>query len=427
MKLLSLSHRQSCLCPYCINIKYKLLALRRACVGVQDGEEMILSEDEFLDMLLCKREGTGRFHKYSCIFGSCAECKDTTATIKNHYSLLLQISPSPLVTWNRWERTKMEDGKVKRVMVTKCKSVCDLIDELCDDVKSPCQGSTYMEHVFIASWQSAQFQELKETLPSGWVLLIADFAKNRSVNYQDEIKSAFFGKRQITMHPTIVYYRDPDTGSINRESHVFMSDDTSHDFHAVHHFLQESIKTLEETLDISKVVIYSDGCGAQYKSRGPLADISLLDIVTDHSYFGSEHGKSESDGETGVINHAVDLAIVGRQVVVNNASDLVNWCKENLSRSRDGFTRSFFLVTDINRDRPETDVATVKGVRKFHQVKNTGIKYQIMTRNLSCYCQQCKRDIWPCQNEAYVSKFVTRTIIPSQSSRERHRTGKCQP
>ena len=54
---------------------------------------------------------------------------------------------------------------------------------------------------------------IKENLPEGWALLVLDFAKNRLVHYQDEIKSAYFGQQQITMHPTVVYY-------CQRDSHV---------------------------------------------------------------------------------------------------------------------------------------------------------------------------------------------------------------
>ena len=58
--------------------------------------------------------------------------------------------------------------------------------------------------------------------------MILDFAKNRTVHYQDEIKSAYFGQRQMTMHPSVVYYRS-NKGKLVRESHVFISDDIKHD------------------------------------------------------------------------------------------------------------------------------------------------------------------------------------------------------
>ena len=112
-----------------------------------------------------------------------------------------------------------------------------------------------------------------------------------------------------------------------------------------------------------------------------MADLSLQKLPTEHNYFGSEHGKSECDGETGVVSHAVERAIVGRQVIINDANDMVNWCRENLSCQTDeetgGFTRRFFLVDDINHKRRETDVNTVTGVRKLHQVQNTCTDYKI--------------------------------------------------
>ena len=71
---------------------------------------------------------------------------------------------------------------------------------------------------------------------------------------------------------------------------MFISDDTVHDFHAVNYFFDKSIADLSKRIQFSKVIIYSDGCGSQYKSRGPLVDLSSKCFGTEHSYFGSEHG-----------------------------------------------------------------------------------------------------------------------------------------
>ncbi len=139
-------------------------------------------------------------------------------------------------------------------------------------------------------------------------------------------------------------------------------------------------------------------------------------MITDRNYFGSEHGKSASDGETGVVNRAVDRAIVGRQVIISNFTDMVNWCNDNLCASNAEFTRRFFLVEVINHDRPETDVRTITGVRKFHQVRSTGTEYHIMVRNLSCFCEGCQKDNGMCLNESYISKFKPVTISRSSLS-----------
>ena len=85
-----------------------------------------------------------------------------------------------MVTWNHWERPTVSSGKVKWIMTTKQKPVTDLITELCADISKPCKGTTFTEHMFIASWQASQFQELKENLPNDWALLVMDCQKSSS-------------------------------------------------------------------------------------------------------------------------------------------------------------------------------------------------------------------------------------------------------
>ena len=414
MRKLSMHHREVCMCLYCLNIKYKLLALNY--VSSQNTIDRKVDDDrQLLDILLCAREDGKTFHRYECIFGQCDSCKDIKSTLRKFYACL----PNVDVTWSHWARVQCDyDGKIRRNLVTHKKSVQDLLTEFESDIIKPCQGTTFMEHTFIANWQSQQFNMLKNELPSGWVMMIMDFAKNRAVHYQDEIKSAFFGKGQITMHPTVIYYRDTTTKELKRESHVFISDDTVHDFHAVNYFFDKSIADLSKRIQLSKVIIYSDGCGSQYKSRGPLVDLSSKCFGTEHSYFGSEHGKSESDGETGMINVSVDRAIIGRKVIINNAQDMMNWCSTNLA-SEVPSKRIFFLVKrdEVDRTRPDTDVQTVQGVRKFHQIQSMGMKYKILARNLSCYCYSCrgnKTTPIQCTNADYVHKFKPVQIKPKR-------------
>ena len=89
-----------------------------------------------------------------------------------------------------------------------------------------------------------------------------------------QVKSAHFGKAQITMHPTVCFYRVGDEQV--RHSMVFLSDDICHDHHAVHHFTLVSIEALTKAAPhVEKVYIFSDGCAGQYKGKGTFADLSL--------------------------------------------------------------------------------------------------------------------------------------------------------
>lgn len=191
--------------------------------------------------------------------------------------------------------------------------------------------------------------------------------------FQDEIKEAFFAQQQITVHPVVSYYKHKDTCSLVRDVLIFLSDDRNHDFHAVKQFLEITKKNLQQKgVSTENMVVFSDGCSAQYKSSRSFADLSLDCTPINRNFFGSEHGKGESDGETGVLNRAVDRAIVGGQVIIRNAKEMYNWCDENLAVDEPYNKRQFVFVSseDMNRDRPFTNVTTLKGCRKVHQAVN---------------------------------------------------------
>ena len=72
VKLLSLSHREFCLCPYCLNVKYKLLTLNRVVSNSGVDSSVKIADEEFLDTLLCQRDNRfPHFHRYDCVFGKC--------------------------------------------------------------------------------------------------------------------------------------------------------------------------------------------------------------------------------------------------------------------------------------------------------------------------------------------------------------------
>ena len=163
-------------------------------------------------------------------------------------------------------------------------------------------------------------------------------------------------------------------------------------------------------------VLFSDGCSAQYKSRGPFSDISLeSDVRVDRNYFGSEHGKGDCDAETGIVNRATDRAIIGNHVVINNGEDMYNYCQRNLQLNETLSKRSFILVRagDICRMRPETEVKPLQNTRNIHQLINIeGRKYVVMTRNLSCFCKFCKlQNYQNCLNMEYVEPYETHELI----------------
>ena len=89
---LSQQQRETCLCPYCLNVDFKLSALRRACVlcNVRTVEPLT-STQALMDLILCSNgDREGAFYKAACIEGLCVQCKDVEHTIKTYYKDLLR-------------------------------------------------------------------------------------------------------------------------------------------------------------------------------------------------------------------------------------------------------------------------------------------------------------------------------------------------
>lgn len=123
--------------------------------------------------------------------------------------------------------------------------------------------------------------------------------------------------------------------------------------------------------------------------------------------------KSACDAEIGVLNRAVDRAIIGKKVVINNTKDLFEFCQEKLILDEPYTKRNFFYVKadEISRNRPETNVKPIPNTRKLHNIENTTEPYLIKVRNLSCFCVNCVKGIFEnCLNSDYVSAYQSKKI-----------------
>ena len=98
------------------------------------------------------------------------------------------------------------------------------------------------------------------------MLIIQDFADNRKALYNMEVKSAHFGKAQVTLHPSVCFYRD-EAGHLIRHVIMHMSDDICHDYHAVNAFTEGCLEILRLETDVKQLILWSDGAASQYKTR----------------------------------------------------------------------------------------------------------------------------------------------------------------
>ncbi|RUS90545.1 hypothetical protein EGW08_001722 [Elysia chlorotica] len=289
-------------CWYCLNVRHKKDAINRVVGRAAEGPSkpnLLPPEVKMLDSLLCPKAEGSDWHDPACIQGKtstclreCELCHDPRAKLER----LCYPYMDQTVSWQHWERQQI-DGRTKLEVVNKTGLLRDLVEEfVVKDLQQPSQNCTFVRHLHTYLWQYNQYSFLKQTLRSHEALLIMDFAENRKASYSQEVKSAHFGKGQITLHPTVCFYITEN--GMMRHSMMFVTDDIQHDFHAVHHFTLESMEALKKAApSVRKVYLFSDGCAGQYKGKGSFADLSLYTgMQIQRCFFGSEHGKGEADG-----------------------------------------------------------------------------------------------------------------------------------
>ncbi|XP_067287029.1 uncharacterized protein [Pseudorasbora parva] len=410
-----------CLCEYCSRILLKLQSLNRILTATNNDKCIklkIKNKYELISFSLCPKSSNSKYHNLQCINRTCPDCG--VSLLEEKFKVVVDSYGKQEVSWQTWEsKAYNHDGKqkTKKVQLTKCGTFETMFDELLGET------DFLAKHLFTANWQHDQFSLIREKFPNTWSLFIMDFAENYSCISQDEMELPHWSTVQITVHPIVCYYRCPTEGHDHtvQEALVFVSDDLKHDANAVHHFETLAIKHLKEKrgLKLEHVVEFTDGCGVQYKSKVPFADISnsktSYGLSVERCYFGSCHGKGPSHCVSGAVKSFVRRAVLSRRIAVNNAEEMYNFCNLNLTKGGcDGQPRTFYLVKrgEIQRDRPITQVkSALAGTRDLHSVRcvSPGV---LDTRVYSCFCDGCMKveDGSQCSNSNYVFPWQRRTL-----------------
>ncbi|XP_038055189.1 uncharacterized protein LOC119727393 [Patiria miniata] len=282
---------RGCLCEYCTNFNLKLQAVNNLCTAYSKQACRIHDMFTASDMTLCPKQPGKRFHELKCIDRRCNKCG--VQAVSQHLHPLLEAAEGKVVKWSKWQRMKETITKAgKEKEVTKVLNVAQegavnvLINELIDELQS------FSMHLFNWAWQHDQYNMIFNNPPEGHVVMILDFAENYTCMQQDEVQSSHWTHDQETIHPVVASYQCPKcTGeSVHTILHslIFISDDRKHDHNAVHQFYTESVKFLSKSIQISKVIRFSDGCGSQYKSKGPFQDVANSGSELEHHFFFSD-------------------------------------------------------------------------------------------------------------------------------------------
>lgn len=159
-----------------------------------------------------------------------------------------------------------------------------------------------LEHDYIAKSQAEFLDQTKENVQEGEFVVCLDFAENFSFVIQDSVQANYWSKKQVTLHPYVIYYRKN-----NKQIHhsfVIISECNKHDSVAVNLYNKKMIQYLSGIhgeKNITKLFFFSDGAASQYKNKSNLINMTYLlketGINVHWHFFATAHGKGTCDSK----------------------------------------------------------------------------------------------------------------------------------
>ena len=118
----------------------------------------------------------------------------------------------------------------------------------------------YVEHRFYVT--SDKFFWNQFTTTSEDPILTLDYSQNISLKPKYEVQAAHFSGRQNTLHCAYIQHKGEDTNYI-----YHLTGDTNHDSVLSMAIIEDIIQNYPELIAGERLVLRSDNCSTQYKSR----------------------------------------------------------------------------------------------------------------------------------------------------------------
>ncbi|ESO95533.1 hypothetical protein LOTGIDRAFT_160697 [Lottia gigantea] len=168
-------------------------------------------------------------------------------------------------------------------------------------------------HLFIKEKQSSSYQHMKISSEdtSEECLLQMDFAENFTCIWQDEIQSAHWKQRQVTIYTIMITYRN------KKLSFVIISDFLSHEKTAVAAFTSTILDIITDNFPTVRTVdVWTDGGTVKPDQHA---------VRIRWNYFATSHGKGlKNDGIGGNAKRIVHRLIMSRSAVVSDSQSFAN-------------------------------------------------------------------------------------------------------
>ena len=264
-----------CLCIYHENVRLLLDALKPYI-------PLATKTFDFSSSIVCDTMSE------KCMSQKCLTCKDKLK-IYNPDSSYANMK----VKYYQWQKSGVTDK------VQCSATVQNVFEELVE------QTPKFLLHQYVKRKQSAFAETLRQSVNGSKIMIQLDFAENASLIHQNEIQAVHWTHKQATIFTAHAWI-----SSGISESMAIISDDPVHNKLQVHTYVRKIISYLKEKYPaIKDVIIFSDGCAAQFKQRYLFSNLysweKQFGINMSWNFFATSHGKGVIDGHGGTIKRSV--------------------------------------------------------------------------------------------------------------------------
>jgi hypothetical protein len=406
-------------CPWHSNFRRLVQSLNNK---LDPADKLDKSVTGLLKQHVCGQDSDALKWKDGCVSRKCKVCPvSPLRTLKAKLTRAQLDARVPTMQWaySDVSYTDKKSGELidkrKQCLVPSTPTLSEALALLTNQVKS------MLFHVKVTVAQWAAMKNLREQLlpGSGHWLVVVDYQRNLLLEYGEETTGRVFGgsQEQATLYPVVAETR-LENGTLFRVGLCFMSGDTIHDFHGVHHFDKLTIAYIRETLGMtcSGYIRFSDGCKAQFKSRRAVIDLERLaaelglDFVSFH-FFASHEGKNLSDQLGSIMKAAyfrIRLEMLASDQFATEVLSALVACSlmgkrlEVASERRKGYQHIHLQYVDVI-DHVREDVVTNRAPLSHIMQKHMMLmfrprsgpwagKMRLMTAQYTCsVCQTCRQ------------------------------------
>ena len=338
--------------------------------------------------------------------GDCVPCPDLPVSLEPGVDTAASFH---FQEWRKGETPKLNEKGERRVIFSLHETTLT-VGEGVSLLKV--KAKELSKHVFTSynQWEAKRVTET--SLSPGQVLIVDDYQQNQTIELGATPTSTVYGAKQTNVmeFPLVAYWREQGKEAVSKATITFVSDDLLHDHQQVGRMEARAVEILMDKtgLKFHTLFRFSDGCGAQFKSRFSTADLVTAgerilknkEAQVTFSYFASNEGKSESDTAGSAFKCRVEsMCLRNPELVILCAADLV---REVNKLTPDSTNKYSFVVVEefpvFTRVLPHLRAEVpISGIRKLHEIgyRAGGIR----AKRLSCLtclwqkeeCESCQR------------------------------------